>query len=1292
MNKEVSLLSLNCAKKSEVIDSIFSDAPSLPHILHLQEPPLSDLPCPNTFEVFTPLTFPHHFRAVTYVHKSLLVVAQSDTCASADVVCLDIQTPAGVGRFVNAYNDRQTDSAIALLSQKLPESTIPGGGLFISGDFNVEHPWWSGTSRQLSAAHVRRAEPLTDVMVDLGLDLLFEPGSPTSIGFQRERTPTTIDLCLASGLLLDHALSCTPSTQQHGSDHLAYETTFSLQTSSLPRADRLNYRQTDWNMYRSLLTRDLEGLRLLEAKNGTTTTGLVDARADTLHSTVMGCLAASTPLSRVSPYSNPWWTPELSTAKKRFRKVLRAARSARFEGDAATDFQIERRSYNRAIKLAKRAFWENTLQHTTQDQLWQSVRLVKGQTKRRSIPPLKNGTGQLCNQPGDKAELLTRSLFPKISTVPPLQPPTLERERKWHASLQHKSPRKAHTDITEAEVKTALETTQSLSAHPSESFPAQALKEGWVILGSHVTDLYNACLQLSHHPEPWKHAQVVPVPKPRKKDLSDTGSYRPIALLHVLSKAMEKVLATRLIYYGLHGSLPPEHFGALPGRSVQHALLNLEAIAKTKMQQGYSVCAIATDFKGAFDRVPHEVLLATLRRRGIPRRVVKWLTAFLTSRSCSLSVDGSDSIHTPLERGVPQGSPLSPILFLFYTSSLLELLRTPHSQTVAWLDDTTLLVWDKDLRLCAARANELLASASWWSRYHGAVFEPGKSFYMFFDRRKRTKSATEMPHLYLSGEAIKPTRVMRVLGYLLTPSFSPVEHVHDRVDKARTSLLAISQLSKSLGGATTGHLRTLYRSIVLPQLDFCSDLWFRSGKHRGLCHLMSQLQRRAALLISGASRSTSLAALEFELDLMPTTHRLSRACHLTIAKAISLSSSGHPLQDRVQVALQVAEDKSKQSSQLNVLVKDFLACIPSGHDMEALHPMPEAPWTPPPKAELTVAHSKEAAARHHTKVIAGRLDRDVVLYTDGSLSENQHGGSGGILDVQSHSIPFASPGGPQTTVANEEAKAIHHGLQLLLGVPDVQQPGRLIVFSDSQAVLQAIFNTRGRPGQAWIIKIRGLLRRLAKKWPAMTTTLIWCPGHQGIEGNEIADELARQGASWSERNVDTEQTARQHHSELSRCSILNVNCIFTQAPLWSLTAIRREATQAAMAAWSSSWTSNEHGGQLRAIDPRPPGYNIFKPHTLLSRRKSRLLVWLKSGKNTLRVNSQGHDPAASPFCNCGKPESLSHFLLYCPLYARSRHDMRLQVGGRRASSIQTLLCDEAVIPLTLDFVLSTRRL
>ena len=129
---------------------------------------------------------------------------------------------------------------------------------------------------------------------------------------------------------------------------------------------------------------------------------------------------------------------------------------------------------------------------------------------------------------------------------------------------------------------------------------------------------------------------MVVLRKPGKKDYSDPKAYRPISLLKIPGKVLEKIVQKRLAFLSRE-ILPREQFGAREGYCASDAVLELVHRVKTNRAD---TTAMMIDIKGAFDNVNRDTLLETMKRYKLPSAVISWVYHFISDRRASMLVDG----------------------------------------------------------------------------------------------------------------------------------------------------------------------------------------------------------------------------------------------------------------------------------------------------------------------------------------------------------------------------------------------------------------------------------------------------------------------------------------------------------------------------------------------------------------------------------------------------------------------------------------------------------------------------
>ena len=160
-------------------------------------------------------------------------------------------------------------------------------------------------------------------------------------------------------------------------------------------------------------------------------------------------------------------------------------------------------------------------------------------------------------------------------------------------------------------------------------------------------------LALCHIPQEWKVHRIRPILKSGDKLL--VSYYRPISLLCVTSKVLEKLVYNKIIDF-VTPKLSKNQFGFSKGKSCLSQLLLSYGQLYKEIDRGAKFNTIFLDFKKAFDSVPHNVLLIKLWRLGIMGDLWLWFREYLTQRLHYVQIDQTPSSLLPVKSGVPQGS------------------------------------------------------------------------------------------------------------------------------------------------------------------------------------------------------------------------------------------------------------------------------------------------------------------------------------------------------------------------------------------------------------------------------------------------------------------------------------------------------------------------------------------------------------------------------------------------------------------------------------------------------------
>src|SRR5436190_21429384 len=188
-----------------------------------------------------------------------------------------------------------------------------------------------------------------------------------------------------------------------------------------------------------------------------------------------------------------------------------------------------------------------------------------------------------------------------------------------------------------------------------DQIPTKILQVAWPQISNYILPLFQRCLACGHHPAPFRTAILAIIPKPNKADHTSPRSYRPIALLSVLGKGLERLLAKKISWLAISlRVLIDQHFGALPLRSAVDLTTCLTHDIEESLNKGLKATLLTIDIKGAFDVVLPGRLICRLCEQGWPENLVRWIQSFATSRSVKIHLDGLTGPETQIQCSLPQ--------------------------------------------------------------------------------------------------------------------------------------------------------------------------------------------------------------------------------------------------------------------------------------------------------------------------------------------------------------------------------------------------------------------------------------------------------------------------------------------------------------------------------------------------------------------------------------------------------------------------------------------------------------
>ena len=360
------------------------------------------------------------------------------------------------------------------------------------------------------------------------------------------------------------------------------------------------------------------------------------------------------------------------------------------------------------------------------------------------------------------------------------------------------------------------------------------------ILCSIFSDLVNTCFLTGSFPNSLKKAEVLPLYK--KGDSTTLSNYRPISILPIISKIIEKCMKSRLTaFIDKYSIVNAGQFGFQRGVSTQDAILQITEQIYESLNKNSSAIGIFIDFSKAFDTINRNILLKKLEKYGIRGLPLRLLASYLENRTQAVRVGNVLSPFKQIDMGLPQGSVLAPLLFILYVNDL-PCISNLFSVTL-FADDATLFIEDRNYDSLIRSCNSGLELFLTWCWANRLSVNIDKTHYLIFSNKKIIDFH---PVIKLNNRIIEQKSSVSFLGMELDDKLKFNFHINNICNKISKNTGIIYRLREYL---PLSSLIGLYYSFIFPYLNYCHLVW------GGACHSHIQslevMQRKCVRTISG---------------------------------------------------------------------------------------------------------------------------------------------------------------------------------------------------------------------------------------------------------------------------------------------------------------------------------------------------------------------------------------------------------------------------------------------------------
>lgn len=474
------------------------------------------------------------------------------------------------------------------------------------------------------------------------------------------------------------------------------------------------------------------------------------------------------------------------------------------------------------IQSHSQNIWEKKIRKAkeTKENIWKEIKKIK-RPDAMIVPTLKDENNVIYYTSKQKADVIANHL--ENIQNQPLDNNNAEWTRHIeeynNARFQQEDNYNNEINITPGKIKKLIQAQRPYKAPGYDGIQIKHLKKLPKKIIVQLFYIYRECIKKEYFPRNWKIAQIIPIQK-QNKTATNPKNYRPISLLPILGKLLEKIINENIkTHLEDNNILIDEQFGFRPQHTPELQIARIVDKAKKNFNLNHTTSVLALDLEKAFDVVWHQGLLYKLFQNNVPMNIIKIIKKYLENRTNTVIINQEKSEPFQTTVGIPQGGSLSTTLFLIYIN---DIPKSQNTELALFADDTAIIASSKNPRLANIRINNHLNELIEYFNQWKININPQKTQLINFNQKQ---NQDEYQIINIHNEIIETKEKIKYLGVTLDRKLNFKSHINNIKNKANHIINTLYPHLNNTSKLPVNMKIQLYNSYIKPILTYASPVW-----------------------------------------------------------------------------------------------------------------------------------------------------------------------------------------------------------------------------------------------------------------------------------------------------------------------------------------------------------------------------------------------------------------------------------------------------------------------------------